>query len=74
MSHNYNPVFHRDGSITYWKDSYGWIHRVHPSKIHVKTIAQWRTQDRKKWALAMLKRGFVKRNNVWVPQHSAGEA
>lgn len=70
---DYNPTFHKDGSITYWLDSKGWIHRVHPAKVSKAAIEQWRVSDRKKWALAMLKRGFIKRNNTWVPQHEARE-
>lgn len=26
---NYNPTFHNDGTVTYWRDSFGWAHRVH---------------------------------------------
>jgi hypothetical protein len=66
---NYNPTFHKDGTITYWVDSYGWFHRKHPSTVPPKVIADWRAQDRKKWALAMIARGFVKRSGKWVPAH-----
>lgn len=69
LTPNYNPTFHKDGSITYWCDSYGWFHRKHPATIPKKIMESWRAKDRKQWALAMLKRGFVKKNNVWQPAH-----
>jgi len=69
MSHNYYPTFHKDNSITYWVESYGWFHRKHPAQIPTKVIAEWRAQDRKKWALAMIARGFVRKGNKWIPQH-----
>lgn len=69
MSTNYNPVFHKDGSITYWDDSRGWFHRVHPSRVNPRIMKDWRAQDRKKWVLAMLQRGFVKKSGRWVPVH-----
>lgn len=74
MSTDYNPVFHKDNSITYWDDSRGWFHRVHPCKIPKRIIENWRASDRKKWAKAMLSRGFVKKNNVWMPAHEIKEA
>lgn len=73
MSYTYNPTFHQDGSITYWLDSYGWFHRVHPRKIGKKVLQEWRAKDRKSWEKSMTKRGFVKRNNVWVPYHELKE-
>jgi hypothetical protein len=73
MQQSYNPIFHKDNTITYWDDSRGWFHRKHPSMIPRKIIETWRAQDRKKWGLAMLGRGFVKKNNVWQPAHELKE-
>jgi hypothetical protein len=70
MTYNYNPTFHKDGSITYWRESHGWIHRVHPSRVDGRSIRGWSKQEKEKWAAAMLTRGFVKKNNKWVPVHS----
>lgn len=69
MSTSYKPTFHKDGSITYWIDSYGWFYRKHPAQIPSKIILEWRAQDHKKWARAMLARGFVCKDNKWVPVH-----
>lgn len=68
-SGSHNPTFHHDGSITYWDDSRGWFHRVHPSKVNPRIMKTWRAQDRKKWALAMVKRGFIKQGGKWIPAH-----
>ena len=61
------PTFHKDGSITYWRDSYGWFHRVHPVFVNKTVLESWRAKDRKKWAAAMLKRGFIQKGGVWQP-------
>lgn len=74
MSYSYNPTFHQDGTVTYWLDSYGWFHRVHPANVNKKAMKTWRAKDRKNWQAAMLKRGFVKRGNVWVPVHELKDA
>ena len=69
MTTSYNPVFHKDGTVTYWLDSYGWFHRVHPANVKTKAMKEWRAKDRKKWGAAMLMRGFVKKSGKWVPAH-----
>jgi hypothetical protein len=67
---SYNPIFHHDGSITYWVNFYGWFHRVHPAKISAKDVASWRAKDRRKWGDAMLKRGFIRKGGKWIPAHN----
>ena len=64
------PVFHQDGTITYWLDSYGWFHRAHPVNVSKNAMETWRAQDRKKWTTAMLKRGFIQKGGVWQPAHN----
>ena len=73
MSYNHNPTFHQDGTITYWVDSYGWFHRRHPCNVPKNVVAQWRAQDRRKWAAAMIKRGFIQKGGVWQPAHEMKE-
>ena len=69
MATNYHPKFHKDGTVTYWFDSYGWFHRVHPANVKTKAMKTWRGQDRRKWGRAMLMRGFVEKGCKWVPVH-----
>ena len=69
----YNPIFHNDNSITYWLESFGWVHRAHPSNVSSKTLHNWRAQDVRKWKAAMLKRGFIQRDGKWIPEHKLTE-
>lgn len=64
---SYSPTFHTDGSITYWRDSYGWQHRVHPSKVHPRSLAGWTRTQIERWEDAMRRRGFVKVRGAWRP-------
>ncbi len=65
MSHTYNPKFHADNNITYWDQSRGWIHRVHPLNVSHKIKATWRESDQKKWNRCMELRGYVKIGKEW---------
>lgn len=68
------PVFHRDGSISYYWPSYGWVAKVHPCQIQRMVIETWQHSDRVKWGEAMKRRGFVMRRGEWIPVHQIAVA
>lgn len=45
----YNPIFHKDGTVTYWLDSYGWFHRKHKLTIPGAVVAKWSKKYRDKF-------------------------
>ena len=38
---DYTPTFHKDGTVTYWDDRYGWRHRVHPVLVKGAIVCRW---------------------------------
>lgn len=44
----YQPIFYKDGTITYWVDTYGWFHRIHPKAVMGKVAAKWKKAHRDK--------------------------
>lgn len=70
----YNPRFHQDGTITYWRDSYGWFYRVHPALIPGVIIAVWDKKYIAKWENAMGKKGYIKVRGKWIPGFKSGMA
>lgn len=69
----HSPTFHKDGSITYWMESRGWIYRVHPSKVTRRALGTFTDLEIRKWQRAMIQRGFIYRHNVWIPANHFNE-
>lgn len=67
----HSPTFHKDGSITYWMESRGWIYRVHPSKVARRALGTFTDLEMRKWQRAMFQRGFVNAGGQWIPALSS---
>lgn len=47
----HSPVFHSDGTISYWSRLYNrWYHRVHPLKVPRQIVGEWDKEHFDKWA------------------------
>lgn len=65
-ANHYDPKFHQDGTITYWDDSRGWFHRVHPLKVPSRMRLHWPVKFRSKWVAQMEKLEYVFIRGEWV--------
>ena len=62
----YAPKFHKDGTISYWVESYGWFHRIHPLNIPPKTRGAWEKKDRESWLGQMKLLGYENIAGSWI--------
>lgn len=63
---NYNPIFHGDDTITYWRDSYGWFHRVHPVNVPRTVRNTWSEKNKARWLGVMKKLGYTDISGSWI--------
>ena len=63
---DYNPIFHDNDTITFWYESYGWFHRVHPIKVPVKVRNTWSPKNKGRWLALMKKLGYENIAGSWI--------